>query len=61
MWNIGSLKGNGEEIFGQMGKRMVDVCCLQLMRWRRQGSGMLGWRGDEICGCLEIRSESMMW
>ena len=37
-WNLGSLRGKG-------GKRMIDVCCLQDVRWRWQGARMLGMKG----------------
>ena len=41
-WNLGSLIGNGGEVCEELRKRMIDVCCLQVVRNRRQGARMLG-------------------
>ena len=30
-WNIGSVSGNGK-VFGELRKRMIDVCCLQKVK-----------------------------
>ena len=40
MWNIGRLRGNGE-VYDELRKRMIDVCCLQEVRWRGQVSRIL--------------------
>ena len=39
MWNIGSLSGK-EEAFDEM-KEIIDVCCLQEVRWGGQDTRML--------------------
>ena len=39
-WNLGSLSGK-EEACEELQKRMIDVCCLQEVRWRGQGARML--------------------
>ena len=43
--NFGSLRGMRREICEELGKRMIDVCCLQEVRWREPGVRMLGMRG----------------
>ena len=43
-WNLGSLSGKGE-VCEELIKRMIDVCCLQEVRWRGQGSSMLEMEG----------------
>ena len=30
MWNLGSLKG---KVCEDLGERMIDMCCLQEVRW----------------------------
>ena len=41
MQNFGSLSGRGGEVCEEVRKIMIDVCCLQEVRWRH-GSKMLG-------------------
>ena len=41
MWNIDSLSGNGDAC-EELRKRMIDMCCLQEVRWRGQGARMQG-------------------
>ena len=41
-WNLGSLSGNEGDVCEELRKRMIDVCCLQKVRWRGQGARMLG-------------------
>ena len=54
MWNIGSLSGKGGDVYEEFIKRMIDICCLQSVRWRGQGSWMLVMvEGDISCGGLE--------
>ena len=49
-WNLGSLGGKE----GDVRKTMIDVCCLQEVRWRRQGERMLEMRVKNINGgCLK--------
>ena len=36
-WNIGSLAGKGE-VCEELRKRMIDMCCMQEMRWRDLGA-----------------------
>ena len=33
-WNLGSQSGKGGEVCEQLIKRMIDVCCLQEVKWR---------------------------
>ena len=40
-WKIGSLSGKGGEDCEELRKRMIDMCCLQEVRWRGQGARML--------------------
>ena len=40
-WDIGGLSGNGEAC-EELIKWMADVHCLHEVRWRRQGSTMMG-------------------
>ena len=41
---------------------MIDFCCLLEVRWRGQGSKMLGWREEDvICGFLGIVMELVVW
>ena len=47
MWNFGSLSGKRGYVCDELRKRMINVCCLQEVRWRGQGTRMLvmnGWR-----------------
>ena len=37
MWNFGGLSGNLGEVCEELRKRMIDVCCLQEVRWIVQG------------------------
>ena len=41
-WNLGSLSGKGGEVCEELRKRMIDMCCLQEVRWNEQGTRMLG-------------------
>ena len=41
--NLGSLSGK-EEVLEELRKRMIDVCCLQEVRWRGQGARIQGRR-----------------
>ena len=44
-WNIGSMSGRGTEVCEELRERRMDVCCLQEVRWRRQGARFLGVKG----------------
>ena len=51
-WNLGS--GKGGVVCEELRKRRIDVCCLQEVRWRGQGTLMLGMKGRDIsCGGLK--------
>ena len=43
-WNLGSLNEKGE-VCEEPRKRMIDECCSQDVRWRRQGARMLVMKG----------------
>ena len=45
MWNLGGLCGEGGEVCEELRKRMMDVCCLQEVKWRGQGVRMLRMKG----------------
>ena len=32
--NVGSMNGRGEEVSDMLGRRKIDVCCLQETRWK---------------------------
>ena len=51
-WNIGSLSGKGGEVCVELRERMIDVCCLQEVRWRGQGASIL-W--------MEERRNKLWW
>ena len=44
-WNLGSLSGKGGEVWEELRKRMINVCCLQEVGWKGQGAKMLGMDG----------------
>ena len=44
MWNVGSLCGNCE-VCEEMRERIINVCCMQEVRWRGQSARMLGMKG----------------
>ena len=44
-WNFDTLSGKGGDVCEELRKRMTDVCCLQVVRWRGQGARMLGMKG----------------
>ena len=37
-WNVGSISGRGTEVYEELRKRKVDVCCLREVRWRGEGA-----------------------
>ena len=41
MWNLDSLSGMGGEVCDELRKRIIDVCCLHVVRLRWQGARML--------------------
>ena len=43
-WNLASLSGKVGEVCDELIKRMIDVCCLQGVRWRALGAMMKGRR-----------------
>ena len=38
MWNIGNVSVKGKEVYEELRKRLIDVCCMQKVRWRGQSS-----------------------
>ena len=47
-WNVGSLSRKGGEVCEELRKRMIDVCCLQEVRWRGHGARNEGMK--RLCG-----------
>ena len=33
-WNLGSVSGKGGEVFEELRKGMIDVCCLHKVKWK---------------------------
>ena len=57
-WNSGSLSGKGGERCEELIKWIIDVCCLQLVRWGGQGARMLGMKEKRYkLWCLEKEME----
>ena len=52
-WNVGSISGRRTEVCEELRKRKVDVCCLQEVRWRGEGTRFFGVKGRwyELCWC----------
>ena len=44
MWKLGKLSGKGSKVCEELRQRMIDVHCLQGVRWRGQGGRMKGRR-----------------
>ena len=44
-WNLDSLSVKWGEVCEELRKRMIDVCCLQEVRWREHGARMLWMKG----------------
>ena len=36
------MSGRGTEVYEELRKRRIDVCCLQEVRWRGQGVRIMG-------------------
>ena len=53
-WSVGSLWGGGVEVCEELRKRKVDVCGLQKVRWKNEGTRFLGVFGQRnklwFCG-----------
>ena len=41
-WNVGSMSGEWGEISETLKRCCVDICCLQEVRWKRQGAKIIG-------------------
>ena len=39
-WNVGSMSGKWGEIFENLKRHCVGICCLQEVRWKGQGQGL---------------------
>ena len=63
MWELGCMSGKGGDVCEELRKRMIGVCCLQEVRWRRQCGRMLGMKGRIYisCGCLKKEIELFVW
>ena len=44
-WNVDSSSGREMEVCEELRKRQVDVCCLQEVRWRGEGTRFFGNKG----------------
>ena len=46
-WNVGSrpISGRGTEVYEELRKRKVDVCCLQEVRWKGEEARFFGVKG----------------
>ena len=44
-WNVGSISSRGTEVCEELKKRKVDVCCLQEVRWRGEGTRFISVKG----------------
>ena len=44
-WNVGSMSGRGTEVCEELRKRRMDVCCLQEVGWRGQGTCFMAVKG----------------
>ena len=61
MWNLGRLSEIGE-VCKELRKWMIEVCCLQEVRWRGQGACMLGVNGRRYKLWLSgMEMELMVW
>ena len=43
---MGSLCGSKAVVYEELRKRRVDVCCIQLVRWKGQGACFVGISGQ---------------
>ena len=41
-WNVGSISGKRGEISDTLKRHCVNICCLQEIRWKEQGTKMIG-------------------
>ena len=44
-WNLGNQSRKGGEVCEELRMRLIDVSCLQEVRWRGQGDRILGMKG----------------
>ena len=44
-WNLGRISGRGMEVCEQLRRRKVDMCYLQKVRWRGQGTRFIKVKG----------------
>ena len=51
-WNVGSMTGRGRELVEEMGRRNVDVMCVQETKWKDNAVRELG-EGYKIIYCVE--------
>ena len=59
MQNRGILSGKGEDICEELRKRMIDVCCLQELRWKGQCARMLGIKGRRYKLCWSEKGDGI--
>ena len=43
--NVKSISGRGTEVWEELRKRKIDVCCLQEVKWRGEGARFFGVKG----------------
>ena len=44
-WILGSLCEKGKDVCEELRKMVIDMCCVQEVRWREQGASMMGMEG----------------
>ena len=55
---FGSLSGKGD-VCEELRKRLIDVCCLQDVRWKEQISRMLGMEGRRYRLCWSRKGDGV--
>ena len=61
-WNIESISGRETEVYEELRKRKVNVCCLQEVRWRGEGARFIGVKGRSTnCGGAEMMTKPEAW
>ena len=66
-WNIGTLKGRSGEVCEVLHRKKVEVCCIQEVRWKGEGSRALQgykliWKGNSkgIAGVIVLVASELV-